>query len=92
VRTYADRHLALQPFQKIQQLVGGEPAEMPVHEVGDCRLLDPEQGGDLSLRQLRGFENLVDMEAEFGACEQFVAISSPRSAKTLPEPSSNAGS
>jgi hypothetical protein len=69
-----DRHLGLQSLEEIEQLVGGEAAEVSVHKVGDFRLFDPEQRRDLSLWQLLGFEDLLDVEADFGACEQFVAI------------------
>jgi pimeloyl-ACP methyl ester carboxylesterase len=35
-----DRHLAVKPFQKVEQLVGGEPAKMPVHQVRHVGLCD----------------------------------------------------
>ena len=30
---HLDGHFAVKPFEKIEQLVGGEAAEMPVHQV-----------------------------------------------------------
>ena len=74
VRADADRYLAVQSLEEVQQLIGGKPTEMPVHQVRDFRLLDPKQGSDLPLRQLLGFEDLIDMKADFGACEQLVAF------------------
>ena len=41
-----DRDFTIQPLEKIEELVGGETVEMPVHQVGDFRLFDPEQGSD----------------------------------------------
>lgn len=35
-----DRHLAVEPLQEIEQLVGGKPAEMPVQEMRYLRLLN----------------------------------------------------
>jgi hypothetical protein len=42
MRADLDRDFTIQPFEEIEQLVGGEAVEMPVHQVGDFRLFDPE--------------------------------------------------
>src|SRR5439155_12122027 len=61
-------------FEEIKQLIRSEPAEMPVHQVGDFRLFDAEQGRDLALRQLLAFEDLIDVKPDLCPCEQFVAV------------------
>jgi hypothetical protein len=52
MRTDLDRDLAVQPLEKVEQLVGRKTVEMPVHEVGDFWLFDAEQGGDVLLFEL----------------------------------------
>src|SRR5690348_4453319 len=42
----ADGHLAVEAFEEVERLLGGEPAEMPIHQVRDFRLLDAEQRRD----------------------------------------------
>ena len=58
VRADLDRHLAVETPEEAEQLVGGEAVEMPVHQVGDLRLPDAEQGGNLPLRELPVGEQL----------------------------------
>ena len=88
MRADLDRHLAVETLEEVEQLVGGEAAEMPVHQVGDFRLLDAEQGGDLPLRELLVGEQFIDVKAHLRPGQQLVGVVKPRSAKTLPEPSS----
>ena len=47
-----DRHFPVKPFQKIEQLVRGEAAEMPVHQVRHVRLRNAQNIGDFALFQL----------------------------------------
>jgi len=64
-----DRDLTIQPLEKIEQLVGGETVEMPVHQVGDFRLFDPEQGSDFLLFEISVFEQFIDMKSKFRTCK-----------------------
>ena len=43
VRADADGDRLIEPLKELQQLVGGEPAEMPVHQMRDFRLLEGKQ-------------------------------------------------
>jgi hypothetical protein len=47
-----DGHFAVEAFEEIEQLVGGEAAEVPIYEVRDLRLLDAQQRCDLTLLEL----------------------------------------
>src|SRR5580698_7835400 len=49
MRTDLDRQLAVQPPEKIEQLIRGEAAEMPVKQVRNLGLFDPKQLGNLPL-------------------------------------------
>jgi len=61
----------VEPLEKIQNLVGGEPAEMPVHQVRGLRLLDAEQGGDFRLFQFFPFQDLINMKSYLGPGMEF---------------------
>ena len=52
VRANADGHFPVKASEEIEQLVGGEAAEVPVHQVRDFRLFDAEQRRDLTLLEL----------------------------------------
>ena len=45
-------HRPGEPYQEVEQFVGGEAAEMAVHHVRHFRLLDPEQRSDFPLREI----------------------------------------
>jgi hypothetical protein len=47
-----DPHLPIQPFQKVEQLVGREAAEMSVHQVRHIGLGNTQNSRDLTLLQL----------------------------------------
>ena len=73
-----DRYFAVKPFQKIEQLVGGEAAEMPVHQVRDIGLRDAEDLGDFALLQLPVFEDPEDMESNLRPRQKLVGIFEPQ--------------
>ena len=56
---------------------------MPVHQVGNLRLLDPEQDSDFLLFELSAFEQLIDMKSQFCTCEQLVGILNPQVSKDV---------
>jgi hypothetical protein len=56
VRANADSDFPVKPFEKIEQFVRGTAATMAVHQVGDIRLGNTEQSGNLTLLELRVFE------------------------------------
>jgi hypothetical protein len=69
-----DRHLAVKPFQEIEQLVRGEAAEMPVHQVRHVGLRDAQNIGDLALLQLLVFEDLEHMKSHLRPHNELVGI------------------
>ena len=73
-----DRDLPIQPLEELEQLVGGEAAEMPVHQVRDFRLLDAEQGGDFPLLELPGRKQLMDVESQLCPSIKLVGILKPQ--------------
>src|SRR4051794_8685022 len=77
VRANADRDGLIQPLEELQQLVGGEAAEMPVHQVRHFRLLDAKQGDDFLLPELPGQEQLMDVESQLCPSIKLVAILKP---------------
>ena len=44
-----DRHFPVKPFQEVEQFVGREAAETPVHQVRHVRLRNAQNAGDLPL-------------------------------------------
>jgi hypothetical protein len=47
-----NRYFPVQPFQKIEQLVGCEAAEMPVHQMRHVRLCNAQNTANFTLFQL----------------------------------------
>jgi hypothetical protein len=58
-----DRDFLVEAFQEVEQLVRREPAEVSVHQVGDLRLLDPEERRGLTLLELSRFEQFMHMKS-----------------------------
>jgi len=52
-----DFYLLIEPSEKIQQFVGRKATEMPVHQVRNVGLCDPENVGNLPLLQFPIPEN-----------------------------------
>jgi hypothetical protein len=73
-RADLDRHLAVETLEEAEQLVGSEPVEMSIHQVGYLRLLDAEQGGNLLLREFTVGEQLIDVIAQLGPGQPLVGV------------------
>jgi hypothetical protein len=62
-----DRDFPVKPFQKVEQLVPGEAAEMPVHEVRHVGLGNAQDIGDFALFQLLISKDFEDVESDLRA-------------------------
>ena len=69
-----DRHFLVKAFQKIEQLVRCEAAEMPIHQVRYVGLRNAEDVGDFALFQFLVFEDFEDMESDLRARKKLVGI------------------
>ena len=69
-----DRHFPIKPFQKIEQLVRREAAEMPVHQMRYVGLCNAQNVGDFALFQLLVFEDIEDMESDLRARQKLIGI------------------
>jgi len=74
VRANADGHFPVKASEEIEQLVGGEAAEVPVHQVRDFRLFDTKQRRDLTLLELPVCQKIIDMKAQSRPREKLVGI------------------
>ena len=78
-----DLHFLVKPPQKIEQLVRSESAEVPVHQVRNIRLRNPENTGDFALFQFLAFKNLEDMDANLRARIKLAGILQPQIGKNI---------
>jgi hypothetical protein len=83
VRTDPDRHFPVQAFQEFKQLVRGEEAEMPVHQVGHFRLGNAKQRDDFPLLELSVLEYRIDMKPNLCPCEKLVSLLKPQVRKDI---------
>lgn len=60
-------YLPVKPFQKIEQFVRCEAAEMPIHQVRYIGLRNAQNIRDFALFQLLVFKNFEDMESDLRA-------------------------
>jgi hypothetical protein len=74
VRADLDRHLLAKALQKIEELVRGEAAEMPVHQMRHVGLRNAENAGDLALLQFLVFEDLEDVKSDLRAHHKLVGV------------------
>src|ERR1700722_13209175 len=84
-----DCYFAVEAFQKIEQLVCGEAAEMAIHQVRNVGLRNAQEIGDIALFQLLVFKDFEDMESDLGARQKLVRIFEAQVREDVPEPSSN---
>ena len=69
-----DRHFLIKTLQKIEQLVGGEAAEMPVHQVRHAGLRGAGHSGDLALLQLPALRDLAHATADLRPDQKLAGI------------------
>ncbi len=69
-----DRHLSIKPPQKIQQFVGREPAEVPVHQMRDIRLCNAQYVGDFAPFQLPVLQNFEDVISDLRPREKLIGL------------------
>ena len=74
VKAHFDHHFPIKSFQEIEQLVGSETTEMPVHQVRYVGLCNPQKIGDLALFQLLLFKNFKHMNSDLGTRQKLVGI------------------
>jgi len=74
VMTDLDCHLPVKPFQKIEQFVRCEAAEMPIHQMRHVGLRDTQDAGDFPLFQLLLFEDLEDVISDLRPRQQSVRV------------------
>jgi hypothetical protein len=84
-----DRHFSVKPFQKIEQLVSGETAEVPVHQVRHVGLRNSQDMGDFALPQVPLFEDFEDVESDLRARQKLVGILEAQIREDVSGPSSN---
>jgi hypothetical protein len=75
---HLDGHFPVEALEKIEQLVGREPAEMPVHQVRHVRLGNPENARDLALLQLLVFHDFEDVKADLRPRQKLVSVFQPQ--------------
>src|SRR6202049_921858 len=73
----------VKPPQKIEQLVRSESAEVPVHQVRNIRLRNPENTGDFALFQFLAFKNFEHMDANLRARIKLAGILQPQIGKDI---------
>jgi hypothetical protein len=78
-----DFHLLIEPSEKIQQFVGRKATEMPVHQVRNVGLCDPENVGNLPLLQFPILENSEHMNADLRTCIERARIFEPQVRKDV---------
>ena len=76
-------HFLVKPLEKIEELVGREAIEMPVHEVRHFWLLDSKQQGDFALFELLFFHQLIHMKTKLCPCKVFPGIGKPQVSKDI---------
>ena len=79
-----DGNLAVQAFEKIEQLVRREAAEMPIHKMRDIGLRNPENAGNFALFQLLVLQDLEDVKADLRAGQKLVGVLQPEISKDVP--------
>src|SRR5579864_6365663 len=72
--TDLDLHFPVQALQKIEQLVRGEAAEMPVHQVRHIGLCDPEYPCNFALFQFLVLQNFENMDADLRTGVKFAGV------------------
>jgi hypothetical protein len=69
-----DGYFPVQAFQKVEQLIGGEAAEVAVHEMRYIGLGNAQNFGDFALFEFLVFEDFEDMKSDLRARQKLVGI------------------
>src|SRR5258708_35427161 len=80
---HLDLHFLVQAPQKIEQLVRGKAAEMPVHQVRYIGLCNPENPGDLALFYFLIFQNLENVNPNLRPGIELSGILQPQLGKEI---------
>jgi hypothetical protein len=78
-----DRHFPVKPFEKIEQLVRGESAEMAIHQVRHVWLRNAQDSRDFALFQLLILEDLEDVKTNLRPRIELVRIVEPQIGKDV---------
>jgi hypothetical protein len=74
VMTDLYRYLKLKALQKIDQLVDGEAAEMPIHQARHVGLRNAQNIADRARRQLPVSENLDDLKSDLCPRQELISV------------------